>query len=58
MVELGIAIMLITTSAVTMIIALFVLIDMRKEKKERPKRYRRNFGFPGKNIEIDRKDRE
>jgi len=48
--------MLVTISAVTMIIALFIFIDSRKEMSDRTEKMGRNFGFPRKNIDIDRKD--
>jgi hypothetical protein len=54
--EVGIAFMLVTISAVTMIIALFIFIDSRKEMSDRTEKMGRNFGFPRKNIDIDRKD--
>ena len=58
MIELGVALMLITVSAVVLIIAVFVFIDMQKEGREKTHKVRRNFGFPGENIDIDRKDKK
>lgn len=56
MIELAIVFMLMTASVMMSIIALFVIIDSRRESRRETEKRNRNFGFSKKNIDIERKE--
>lgn len=56
MVEIAIIFMLMTASVMMSIIALFVIIDSRRERRREIEKRNRNFGFNRKNIDIERRE--
>lgn len=56
MAEIAIIFMLMTASVMMSIIALFVIIDSRRERRREIEKRNRNFGFNRKNIDIERRE--